>query len=440
VRELCIALSQPYVAHTSSLDEQICTAVAHVLPELGNVTILFLKWNDRFLQGRIRPVVSDILSALGAQLTALHLAIDATDEPCLLSLGPCVPNLQTLALRITGDASRRETADFVWDRIVAALIEPAQHQLVALALALDVRVYNSTGCEEDEDEERVPLVLPLGLLFDALGALPLPKLQRLAVDAPFNGALTGDEEDALVRIVITHGTLRTLAIKPSYVEEHDCQGDVEYRCGRSYARCLDLALAHAAHLSRHLTSLTLCAPAPPMMGGVDILPKVIALLGALPCALEELRLGARAISVGDLARVVHALARSAHSMRELHVGVRALTPGVLDTLVEGFPHLQVLRLKTYMVSGDPFAAPQRTRNADRHGSFVDELRGRTYDWALRELALAGPFAVDNVAPTLRAAIPSLTRVVPLVTPCMWDDCRTYRDEYQWGFEDGVWSD
>jgi hypothetical protein len=322
------------------------------------------------------------------------------------------------------------------------LIEPARHTLVALALALDVRVHNSTSCDEDEDEEHVPLVLPLGLLFDALAALPLPKLRRLAVDAPFNGVLTGDEEDALVRMVTIRGTLRALAIKPSYVEEHDCQGDVEYRYGRSYARCLDLALAHAAHLPRHLTSLALCAPAPPMMGGVDVLPKVIALLGALPCALEELRLGARAISVGDLARVVHALARSAHSMRELHVEVSALTPRVLDTLVEGFPHLQALRLKTYAVSGDAFAEPQRTRNADRYGSFVDELRGRTYDWALRELALAlaGPLAVDNLAPTLRAAIPSLTRVVRLVTPRLWDECGTYPDEYQWGFEDGVWSD
>jgi hypothetical protein len=427
VCEFRFVMDACYVERRAPLDVPLAQMLANALAALEQLTTLSLKWDERFLPGCMSHAFAAAWPAVGPRLTTLRLWLDVAGAQCLRTLGPCAPHLRELALLLVGDASCAATHDFAWARVVPALVAPAQRTLLTLRIELDLRVYSFPPEAAWADASGyAPLALPLGRMFGALAALPLPRLRSLTVDTPF----TDSEEDALVRLVSTHGALRALSLTPSYVEQHERAGAVRRSYGPGYVRCLALARAHAAHLPQHLARLALRLSA-------ENLAPVLELLGALPCALEELWLGPHPLVLADLARVAHALRRSAYSLRVLHTGVRALTPGVLALLAGAFPSLRVLRLGAGWVCAD-----DHTPQVDGERGFADALRGRTFDWPLRELTL-GPLCVDRFAPALRAAIPSLELVGTMVTPRAWDERGAVEfspHQQNWGMCDEGWSD
>jgi hypothetical protein len=342
-------------------EDDVVRALVRTLGDLEGITALRVKWDECFLPGRHGQVLHPCWPIVGPRLKCLHLWLSATDVHHLLEVGPWACGLKELALVITGRASSVVASEFAWERLVPTLIAPAHAFLMFLTVELSFRVVVGDDRWDVHGDDNQPGPLALGRLFAALADLRFPKLRHFLVRSCFNGAMTGAEEEPLLRFVAAHNTLQELAIMPSIVETL-CQASNGLRdrslntFGLAYQSMLRIA---ARHLPSGLTRLALYITPPFMMRGIDVLPEVVGLLSALPYALEELWLDALGLSADECAQVIHSLRHVSHNMRVLRICVEVLRPSTLDLLVAGLPHVCRLTLQVSRLGCDEVCAPSR---------------------------------------------------------------------------------
>jgi hypothetical protein len=326
---------------------EIVDELPDILAALPNLSALFVQWREIFFADQMSSVLSRGWPDIAPRLTRLHVQIDLAHLPELVALGPRAAQLTDLGLSVHGDSSHA-TTERTWEALATNLVIPSASTLVHFNLEIYVRARRTLSCVPPFVDGRPLHDARTGPVFSMLADTHFPRLRGLYVTAPFNGALTQDEDASLLHFVCAHPQLGDLAVLPSPVNTTHTRGGMDYQFGPGYGRFLRGAVGHVSHFSPCLKRLALCAGSTQYGSRASErgwVKDIMCILSGVAAPLEQLIItGLRRDA--EVTEILHTLHGHANSVRMLRLDqLDILNQPLLETMLDALPTLSYLDIR-----------------------------------------------------------------------------------------------